>query len=139
VSDHDGKTGSVGQIDVEPFDGRDEAAHRKDACRLRAPRSERQRVAHHSTLREASDHGPVDGYPALLEQPIKPFRQNGEGLVEGLLVREPDAIELVPVPSSGREVQQSPRRDPQQLPLGIEHVEQREEVLLTRSPAVKEK
>jgi hypothetical protein len=74
----------------------------------------------------------------LGEQPVQPGAAGRVGRAERVGVRVADLADHVPVGAAGRQGERPARRDAQQPPLGIELVEQREQVVLGGAAAVEE-
>ena len=105
---------------------------RDDRRRPRAPAPESDREAHHRALREAAEHDPL-----VRERVHEPGR-GGEALGEGRRVREADARHGVPVRAAGRQRERPARAVPVEAPLGVERVEERQQVVLVGAAAVEE-
>jgi hypothetical protein len=134
----DGHREAGGIAELEAVDGRDEAAQRHDPRRPRATGAETERVRHHAPLREAAQHRPPVRDVVAREQVVEPAARQLEGRPEGLAVREADLPHDVPVRSARRQRQRPPGGGAEQAPIGIEQVEQREEVVLVGAAAVEE-
>jgi len=133
VSDRDGRQRRV-EVELEAFDGRHEAVEGDDPRGPRAAASESERVAHHGTLREAAEDRPLVGQV----EPVEPRRDALVRRQEGIRVRKPNLADRVPVCAARRKNERPARRDPEQAPLGIERVEQWDEVVLVRAAAMEE-
>ena len=102
------------------------------------PGPECERVRHHGALREASDHGPLPRHADILGEGLEPCGQHPEGLHERVPVRESDALDDVPVMAARRQGERPARSCAHQAALGVELVEQREQVRLVDTAAVQQ-
>jgi hypothetical protein len=89
-------------------------------------------------LREPAEHGPGGLYVVAGEQVVEPAARLGVRRQEGVPVREADLAHDVPVRPARRKRQRTARRCPEEAPVGVEDVEQREEVVLVGAAAVQE-
>ena len=118
---------------------RDEAAAHDQAGRRRPPLPQAHRVGHDRAHREAADDGAVPAEAALGEEAVEEPGERLVGRRERLRVRVADARHQVPVAPARRHVRQ--RRagsDADEPPLGIELVEEAEEVVLVGAAPVVE-
>ncbi len=122
------------QIELEALRLGHEARQSHDCRRARPARAEAEGPAHHGTLREAAEHDTLQGHRERVEEGGRALERGEERFGVGC----GDAAEAVPVRPARRQRQRCPWRDPEQPPLRIEDVEQGEEVVLVRPPAVQE-
>ena len=137
VADRDGRE-RRSQVGLEALDDGDEPGERDDPRGPRPARPESERVRHHRALREAAEHRSLRRDPGLGGQVVEPARCEIERRPERRGVGEADLADDVPVRAAGRQRERPARRDSDQPPLGVEHVEQRVEVVLARTAAVEE-
>ena len=126
------------EVEVEPIHLGDEPAHREQPGGRGTAGRQRQRIRHHRALREASDHGSRPRHAGLLGEGIEPRRERLVCLHERVPVRVADALDDVPVKSARRQRQRPARGRAHQAALGVERVEQREQVRLVHSAAVQQ-
>ena len=88
------------EVGAPALDGRDEAAHRDDPRRRRAPGAEAERVGHDRALREAAEDRALPRHAGELGDVAL---QELVGGVEGVGVGEADARHDVPVAPAGRQ------------------------------------
>ena len=135
MTDRDRESLEVGDVELEAVDSGQKAGERDDRGRaFRRAAPEAERPAHHGALREAAEHRPLERNGERVE----PGRRRLERRPEGCRVGRRDPAERVPVRASGRKRERPARREPEQTPLGIERVEEREEVALVGAAAVEE-
>ena len=127
-----------GEVDLEALHGGNEARQGDDRSRAGTPAAQAERVAHHRALREAAEHRPAGGDARLLGQPVQPLARETIRGQERVGVGIADLAYRVPMRASGREVERTARRDAEQPSLRVEHVEQREEVVLVGAAPVEE-
>ena len=121
------------------LDGGDEAREGEDPRRRRAPAVEPERVAHDRAHREPAEHGLRGRDAGALPQVVVERGERRVRGAEGVRVGVADARHDVPVaarPAGQR--QRRARRGHVQPALGIEHVGQRQQVVLVGAAAVVE-
>ena len=132
-------TGSpVASPELEALDLRDEAAEGDQPGGPRAVGAEPERVRHHRALGEAAQDRALGRDAVLGEQVVEPAADQRVGRVERLRVGEADLPDHVPVPPAGRQRERPACGHAEQPPLGVELVEQREQVVLVGGAAVEE-
>ena len=102
------------------------------------PAPEPERVGHHRALREAAQDRALVRDAVRGEQVVEPAAGQRVGRLERLAVREADPPHDVPVRPARRQRQRPARGGAEQAPLGVEHVEQREQVVLVGAAAVEQ-
>ena len=130
---------AAGEVGLPAVDDRDEAREREDPRRRGAVGAEPERVGHHRAHREAAEHGPPGRDPGALPQLVVEARERRVGGVERVVVGVADARHDVPVVAgpAGQRQRRARRRDVQ-APLRVEHVGEREQVVLVGAAAVVE-
>jgi hypothetical protein len=138
VADRHRQPVGLAEVELEALDLRDEPAQRHDPGRTRPPGAEAERVRHDRPLREPAEHGPVVGDAVLGQDGVEPGGDLRVGRVEGLGIGVADAPHRVPVRAAGRQRERPAGGRADQPALGIEQVEQRQEVVLVGAAAVEE-
>ena len=94
----------------KPGHARHEAREREEPGGPRSACSEAERVGHHRSLREASQHRPLGRSSDLGGEVVEPRRRDAKRLGERRRVRVADLLDRVPVRASGRKVERAARR-----------------------------
>ncbi len=136
VADRDRR--DLGQVELEPVDGRDEAGERDQCGRARPSLSEAEGVGHHGALREAAEHGSIVPDSALFQEAVQPGADVPVGRLERLAIGIPHLPERVPVRPARRERERAARRHAEEPLLRIEEVEQRIEIELVGAAPMEE-
>ena len=126
------------EVELEAGDGRHEARERDQSGGSRPAGTEPERVGHHRSLREATQHGPLGRDSGLVGEVVEPARCESERLRERAGIRVADLLDRVPVRAAGRKVERAARGHAEHSSLGVEQIEQREEVALVGAAAVEE-
>ena len=126
------------EVELEAFNGRDEAAQRDEGGGTGACSPEAERVRHDGTLREAAENRPFGPDTRLVLEPVEPVRNGGVGRQERSRVGKADLLNGVPVGAARRQRERAAWSDAEEAPLRVEHVEQREQVVLVGAAAVEQ-
>ena len=137
VGDVDRQPGAI-EVGLPAVDGRDEPAQRDDPGRRWATIAEPERVRHDRALGEAADDGALPRHAGGLVDALQEAVEQRVGLRERLRVGEAHARHDVPVAAARRQEQRPAGRHADEPALGIEHVEERGEVVLVGAAAVQE-
>ena len=125
------------EIGLPAVDDGDEAREGEDPGGRRAVGPEAERVAHHRAHREAAQHGLPRAEAGARPQLVVQGGELGVGGVEGVGVGIADAWHDVPVVARpARQRQWRPRRHHVQPLLRVEHVAERQQVVLVGAAAV---
>ena len=125
-------------VELEAGDGRHEAGERDEPGGSRPTGSEPERERHDRSLREATQHGLLRRDSGLGGEVVEPARSESERLGERAGIRVADPLDGVPMGAAGRKVEWAARGHAEHSSLGIEQIEQREEVAFVGAAAVEE-
>src|SRR3954454_14005495 len=125
------------EVGLPAVDDRDEAGEGEDPGGRRPGGAEPERVAHHGAHGEAAEDGPLRPEPGPRPQRVVEGGERGVGGMEGVGVGVADARHDVPVmPGPAGQRQGRARGHDVQAPPGVEHVAERQQVVLVRPAAV---
>jgi hypothetical protein len=138
VRDGDRKPGAAREVELEPFDLGDEAAHGENRGGAGPPCAEPERVGHHRSLGEAAEDRAFRRHLELCECRLEPLGHPCEGGEERFGIGVADLADDVPVRSAGRKRERAAREEADQPAVGVEKVEKRCEVVLVGAATVEE-